>query len=298
MEKADKGGYAIPAFNYSDIWDFLAIIEAAEEEKSAVITSPNPQNVKAIEVDYWAAIGKVGMQLAKVPVIHHLDHSTSFELCSECIKKGYPSVMIDGSALKLEENIALTRKVVEFAHPQGVCVEGELGRIKGKGIESEYEGEDFLVNVEEAIQFVKETKVDSLAIGIGTVHGFYKDSPELNFERLAEVNEAVQIPLVLHGGTGIPDEDIKKAISLGMNKVNIGTIIHSTYMKSLKEELNNRDNDPYILEVILPVKEKIKKVVKDRIRVCASSYLSCAGASFNEQNREKLTKFKSVDNLL
>ena len=271
LKKADEGGYAIPAFNYSDIWDFLAIIEAAEEEKSPVIISSNPLVAKAIGVDYLAVIGEVGMQLAKVSLIHHLDHSTSFELCAECIKKGYPSVMIDGSALKLEENIALSREVVEFAHPKGVCVEGELGRIKGKSIEGEYKGEDFLVNVEEAIQFVKETKVDSLAVGIGTAHGFYDTNPELNFGRLAEVNEAIKIPLVLHGGTGIPDEDIKKAISLGMNKVNIGTIIHCTYMNSLKEELGKRDKNPYTLEVMLPVKEEVKKVVKEGIRVCGSS---------------------------
>lgn len=271
LKKADEGRYAIPAFNYSDIWDFLAIIEAAEEERSPVIISSNPLVVKAIGIDYLAGIGKIGIQLAKISLIHHLDHSTSFELCAECIEKGYPSVMIDGSALKLEENIALTRKVVEFAHPKGVCVEGELGRIKGKSIEGEYKAEDFLVNVEEAIQFAKETKVDSLAIGIGTAHGFYKTNPELNFERLAEVNEVIKIPLVLHGGTGIPDEDIKKAISLGMNKVNIGTIIHCTYMNSLKEELNKRDKNPYTLEVMLPVKEEVKKVVKEGIRVCGSS---------------------------
>ena len=271
LKKADEGGYAIPAFNYSDIWDLLAIIEAAEEEKSSVIISSNPLVAKAIGIDYLAAIGKISVHLAKVPLIHHLDHSTSFELCAECVEKGYPSVMIDGSALKLEQNIALARRVVEFAHLKGVCVEGELGRIKGKSIEGKYKGEDFLVNVEEAIQFVKETKVDSLAIGIGTAHGFYKTSPELNFERLAEINEAIKIPLVLHGGTGIPDEDIKKAIFLGMNKVNIGTIIHCTYMNSLREELNKREKDPCTLEVMFPVKEKIKKVVKERIQVCGSS---------------------------
>lgn len=271
LKKADEGGYAIPAFNYSDIWDFLAIVEAAEEERSPVIISSNPLVAKAIGVDYLAAIGKVSVHLAKISLIYHLDHSTSFELCAECVEKGYPSVMIDGSALKLRENIALTRKAVEFAHPRGVCVEGELGRIKGKSIEGEYKAEDFLVDVEEAIRFVKETKVDSLAIGIGTAHGFYKAKPELNFERLAEVNEAIKIPLVLHGGTGIPDEDIKKAISLGMNKVNIGTIIHCTYMNSLKEELSKRDKNPYTLEVMLPVKEEVKKVVKEVIRVCGSS---------------------------
>lgn len=271
LKDADEGGYAIPAFNYSDIWDFLAIIEAAEEESSPVIISSNPLVVGAIGVDYLATMGKTAMRIADVPLIHHLDHSISFELCARCIEKGYPSVMIDGSALELKENIALTRKVVELAHPKGVCVEGEIGRIMGKGIEGEYGGEDFLVNVEQAIQFVKETEVDSLAVGIGTAHGFYATKPKLNFQRLSEANEAIQTPLVLHGGTGLPDEDIKKAISLGINKVNIGTIIHCTYMNSLKEELNARDKNPYTLEVMSPVKGKIKEVVKERIKVCGSN---------------------------
>ena len=271
LKKADEGGYAIPAFNYSDIWDFLAIVEAAEEERSPVMLASNPLVVGAIGVDYSAAMGKTAMRIADVPLIHHLDHSTSFELCAKCIEKGYPSVMIDGSTLELKQNIALTKKVVEFAHPKGVYVEGEIGRIKGKGIEGEYKGEDFLVNVEQAIQFVEETEVDSLAVGIGTAHGFYATKPELNFQRLSEVNEAIQTPLVLHGGTGLPDEDIKRAISLGINKVNIGTIIHCTYMNSLKEELNIRDKNPYTLDVMRPVKKKIKEVVKERIRVCGSN---------------------------
>ena len=271
LKEADEGGYAVPAFNYSDIWDFLAIVEAAEEESSPVIISSNPLVVEAIGLDYLATMGKTAMQIAKIPLIHHLDHSSSFELCARCIEKGYPSVMIDGSTLGLKENIALTRKVVQFAHPKGVYVEGEIGRIMGKGIEGEYRGEDFLVNVEQAIQFVKETEVDSLAVGIGTAHGFYATKPKLNFQRLSEVNEAIQIPLVLHGGTGLPDEDIKRAISLGINKVNIGTIIHCTYMNSLKEELNARDKNPYTLEVMRPVKKKIKEVVKERIKVCGSN---------------------------
>ncbi len=271
LKKADEDGYAIPAFSFSDIWDFLAIVEVVQEEKSPAIISSNPLIIKAIGVDYLAAIGEIATKSVKVPLIHHLDHSFSFELCAKCIKKGYPSVMIDGSALKLEENIILTKKVVEFAHSRGVCVEGELGRIKGRSIEDEYGEKNFLVDVTEAIQFVRETKVDSLAVGIGTAHGFYKARPELNFERLAQLNKKIKIPLVLHGGTGIPYRDIRKAISLGINKINIGTIIYFTYMNSLKKELNKGRNNPYTLEVMLPVKEKIKKVVKEGIKVCGSS---------------------------
>ena len=148
------------------------------------------------------------------------------------IDNNYPSVMIDASKYSLEENIGMVKKVVEYARPKGVHVEAELGKIKGKGIEGDFKGGDFLINVEEAITLVKETGVDSLAVGIGTAHGFYEGKPEINFKRLAEVNAAVNIPLVLHGGTGIPEEDIRKAIKNGINKVNVGTIIHCTYMNN------------------------------------------------------------------
>lgn len=268
LKKANQGGYAIPSFNYSDIWDFLAIIEAAEEEEAPVMIASNPLVVDQIGIELCGAFGKAAMEKAKIPLIHHLDHSLKVEMCRDAVNNGYPSVMIDASKYSLEENIRMVKEVVGFSHPKGVHVEAELGRIKGKGIEGDFMGGDFLVQVDEAITLVKETGVDSLAIGIGTAHGFYKGKPEINFERLAEVNDAVDISLVLHGGTGISEEDIRKAIKNGINKVNVGTIIHCTYMNSLREELMKRGLNTYMLDVIKPVKEKIKEVVKVWIRRC------------------------------
>ncbi len=268
LKKADQGGYAIPCFNYSDIWDFLAIIEAAEEEEASIMIASNPLVVEQIGVELCGAFGKAAMKKAKIPLIHHLDHSFKVEMCKDAVNNGYPSVMIDASKYSLEENIRMVKEVVEFAHLKGVHVEAELGRIKGKGIEGDFMGRDFLVQVDEVVTLVKETGVDSLAIGIGTSHGFYEGKPEINFKKLAEVNAAVDIPLVLHGGTGIPEEDIRKAIKNGINKVNVGTIIHCTYMNNLREELVKRGLNPYTLDVIKPVKEKIKEVVKKLIRGC------------------------------
>lgn len=268
LKKADKGGYAIPSFNYSDIWDFLAIVEAAEEEEAPIMIASNPLVVTEIGVELCGAFGKAAMEKAKIPLIHHLDHSFKVEMCKAAIDHGYPSVMIDASKYSLEENIKMIKEVVEYAHPKGVHVEAELGKIKGKGIEGDFTGGDFLINVDEAVNLVKGTGVDSLAVGIGTAHGFYEGKPEINFKRLAEVNEAIDVPLVLHGGTGIPEEDIRKAIKNGINKVNVGTIIHCTYMNNMREELNRRGPNPYTLDVIKPVKEKIKEVVKMWIRVC------------------------------
>ena len=271
LQGADRGGYAIPSFNYSDIWDFLAIAEAAEEERAPVMVASNPLVVQAIGADVLGAIGRVAMSRARVPIIHHLDHSFSVEMCKEAIDHGYPSVMIDASKHPLEENVRQVKEVVAYAHPRAVYVEAEIGKIKGKGIEGDFKGGDFLVEVEEAKRLVEATGVDSLAIGIGTAHGFYEGVPEINFARLAEVNEALSIPLVLHGGTGIPEEDIRKAIQYGINKVNVGTIIHCTYMNSLREELNRRGENPYTLDVIKPVKERIKSVIKSWIRTCMAN---------------------------
>jgi len=271
LKKADKEGYAIPSLNYSDIWDFLSIIEAAEEEEAPIIISSNPLVVTEIGVELCGALGNAAMEKAKFPLIHHLDHSFKVEMCKAAIDNNYPSVMIDASKYSIEENIRTVKEVVEYACPTGVHVEAELGKIKGKGIEGDFLGGNFLINVEEAVRFVKETGIDSLAVGIGTAHGFYEGEPEINFQRLSEVNKAVNIPLVLHGGTGIPEKDIRKAIENGINKVNIGTIIHCTYMNNLREELIKRGPSPYTLDVIRPVKEKIKRVVKMWIRVCMAS---------------------------
>lgn len=268
LMKADEGGYAIPSFNYSDIWDFLAIVEAAEEENAPVMIASNPLVVTDISVEICGAIGRAAMEKAKTPLVHHLDHSFSVDMCKAAIDNGYPSVMIDASKYDLDENIAKVKEVVDYAHARNVHVEGEIGKIKGKGIEGDFKGGDFLVQVSDAVELVKATGVDSLAVGIGTAHGFYQGKPEINFERLKEVNKAVDIPLVLHGGTGIPEQDVKLAIKNGINKVNVGTLIHCTYMNSMREELNRLGENPYTLDVIKPVKEKIKAAVKSWIHVC------------------------------
>jgi len=268
LRKADIGGYAIPSFNYSDIWDFIAIVEAAEEENAPVMIASNPLVVKAISVEICGAIGKAAMEKAKIPLCHHLDHSFDVELCIDSIDNGYPSVMIDASKYNLETNVAMVKEVVDYAHIRGVAVEGEIGRIKGKGIEGDFTGGDFLAQPADAAELVAKTGLDSLAVGVGTAHGFYVNKPEINFERLKEINDVVDVPLVLHGGTGVPEGDIKRAIQNGINKVNVGTIIHCTYMNSMRKELDRLGDNQYTLDIVKPVITGIKQVVKSWIRVC------------------------------
>jgi ketose-bisphosphate aldolase len=271
FKKAEMGGYAVPAFNYSELWDVLAIIEAAEEEEAPVMFCSIPKVIKAISPEICGAIGLAAMKKATTNAIHHLDHSTEVSLCKAAVDFGYPSVMIDGSLLPLEDNIKAVKEVVEYSHARGVHVEGEIGKIKGRGYEPSSNGDDFLVNVEEAVRLVKETGVDSLAVGIGTAHGFYEGTPVLNFKRLEEINKAIDIPLVLHGGTGIPEADVRRAIKLGINKVNVGTQIRFTFTSAVQEELNKSGPNIHTVDLMEIAKAKVKEAVKIWIRVCMAN---------------------------
>jgi ketose-bisphosphate aldolase len=268
LARADAEGFAVPAFNYSDIWDFLAIVEAAEELHAPIFISSNQRVVTDIGIELCGAFGAAAMRKASVPLIHHLDHSNRPEICRAAVDNGYPSVMIDASSRPLAENIAIVKPVVDYAHERGVLVEGEVGRIKGAGVEGIYNGNDFLAQVEEVVAFVRESGVDSLAVGIGTAHGFYQGKPEIHFDRLEEIDAAVSVPLVLHGGTGIPQADVRRAVRGGINKVNVGTIIHCTYMNAVRAELQRLGENAYTLDVMKPARAAVREEVKKWIRVC------------------------------
>ncbi|MCL2664442.1 MAG: class II fructose-bisphosphate aldolase [Defluviitaleaceae bacterium] len=268
--KADASGYAVPAFNYSDIWDFIAIFEAAEEMRAPIMIASVPPVVNAISPEICGAWGIAAMKKSTALLCHHLDHSFNVQTCVEAIDNGYPSVMIDASKFPLDENIAIVREVVDYAHARNVHVEGEIGLIKGRGLEGDFIGNKFLAEVEDAVELAKQSGLDSMAVGVGTAHGFYEGVPEINFARLKEINDATDVPLVLHGGTGIPQADIEKAIKNGINKINIGTIIHTTYMNAMRAELNEQGDNQYTIKIALPVKDKIKEVVKNWIKVCGA----------------------------
>lgn len=265
---ADQRGYAVPAFNFSDGWELTAILEAARELRSPVIAASNMQVVTVHGAQLLGALYKHYSQTAKTPVIFHLDHSNAPKLCKQMLECGYPSVMFDGSALPLEENIRKSREVTSYAASFGACVEVEIGRIIGRNEESMYEGEDYLGTAEDALRLVQESNCGSLAVGLGNAHGFYREKPRLRFERLAEINELVDTPLVLHGGTGIPEEDIQKAIKNGINKVNVGTELHFTYLSTLQKQLSEDTFEPNVVKHMEHVVEKVKEPVKKWIRIC------------------------------
>ena len=269
LRAADEGGYAVPMFNYTDIWDMSAIISAAIELRAPVMFACIPKTLQVLDVEVLGAAGVAQMQKSKTgTLVHHLDHSNELELCMKAINCGFPSVMIDASMHPLEENIKLVKQVVDYAHPRNVFVEAEIGRIKGRDYEGTYLGDDFLVKVPDAVELVERTGVDSLAVGIGTAHGFYEGKPEINFERLAEVNEAVDIPLVLHGGTGIPEEDVRKAIKNGINKINVGTQIRYTYLQATCDEIMRQTPNNHTSEIKREVMKVVKEEVKKWICIC------------------------------
>lgn len=268
LKRADEEHYAVPHFNYSDIWDMTAIVKAAEEMHAPVILAGVPKVTNALGMKVIGATARAMAENAKVPVYLHLDHSTDVQICKDACEEKFSTVMIDGSKESLEKNIEMVREVVQFAHPREIYVEGEIGKIKGNTEESQYINGDFLVQVEDAVKLVESTHVDILAVGIGTAHGFYVGKPEINFQRLAEVNEALDLPLVLHGGTGIPEKDVRKAIQNGINKVNVGTIIKYTYLNSVLDTLKRTGPTIHTIDLMLPAVEAIKEEVKRWIKVC------------------------------
>lgn len=267
---AQKNGYAIGAFNVENMEMVQAVIAAAEELKSPVIMQTTPSTLKYADADYFFANVAVAAKKAQVPVVMHLDHGSSFELAMKAYRAGYTSIMIDGSHSPFEENIAITKAVVDACHPGGVMVEAELGKVGGK--EDDLDGGNGgYTEPDEAAAFVKTTGVDSLAVAIGTAHGVYKGVPKLDKERLSEIRRVVSVPLVLHGTSGVPDEDVKDCIRRGICKVNYATDLRIAFTEGvtgyLKEHPETIDPKKYNAAG----RDKVKAYVMSKILVCGSN---------------------------
>lgn len=259
LPSAYKEHKAVLHFNIHTLEDIEGIIEAGYELDLPVIVGCTPRVLNALGGRSIVGVYRSYADYCSTPVVLHLDHTTDLKDIWRAISSGFTSVMIDGSRLPYEENIQLTRTVVEVARAAGISVEGEIGAVPGREDDSkDYTGT--LTDPDIAYSFVLETEVDALAISIGSIHGFYKEEPRLDFERLNEINKKVKIPLVLHGGTGIPISDIKKAISFGIAKINIGTELLALVTKTYKE-LSRLDYDA--LDIISEGKRRLKERVKE-----------------------------------
>lgn len=272
LKKAQTERYAVGAFNMNNLEFLQAIVETAEEENSPVIVQLSEGAVRYVGFEYAVACVKAAAEKATIPMALHLDHGSSFEKIMQCIRGGFSSVMIDGSKLPFEENIALTQKVIEAAHAVGLSVEGELGKIGGTEDDHTVDERDAsMTKPEEAKEFATKTGVDALAIAIGTAHGPYKGKPELDFARLDAIRKIVDTPLVLHGASGVYDEDIQKAISLGITKINVNTDFQQVFAAKVREILNNDENVYDPRKILGPAKDAMKEKVREKIRLFGSN---------------------------
>ena len=233
-----------------------------------LIMKTTPSTVKYAGLDYFLANVKVAASSASVPVVMHLDHGSSFDLAAQALRAGYTSIMIDGSHESFEENIALSKAVVDMCKPSGIAVEAELGKVGGKEDDLDGGEGDAYTDPQEAREFVERTGVDSLAIAIGTAHGMYKGEPKLDLERLSEIRDVVSVPLVLHGGSGIPDSKVQEAINRGICKVNYATELRIAFTHGVNEYLKANPNEIDPKKYNKAGLEEVKKFVKEKIQVC------------------------------
>lgn len=270
--KAKQEQYAVGAFNANNMEIVQAIVEAAEQEKSPVIMQASQGAISYAGLEYITRLVEIAARQASVPVALHLDHGTDFGQVVKCIRSGFTSVMYDGSKLSLEENIAMTNKVLDMARPIGVSVEAELGKIGGTEDNVHVEERDALfTDPEEARFFVEQTGVDSLAIAIGTAHGQYKGDPKLDFDRLQHIKSLVNIPLVLHGSSGVPDEAVRKAIQLGICKVNIDTNIREAFVGEMRRVMMEKPAEIDPRKMLGPARQATIEIIREKIRVFGST---------------------------
>ena len=291
---ATREAYAVGAFNISNLESLLAVTEAAVEENSPVVIAVSPTSIDYAGLTYIEKMIKIAAESAPVPMSLHLDHGKDIETVVRCLDAGFTSIMIDGSSLRFDDNVALTKRVVDLARPRDVSVEAELGRIAAVDECTTEEKQSILTDPESAKKFVELTDTDILAVAIGTSHGAYKfkGEPRLEFERLKVIRENVSVPLVLHGASSVPmwmiekateygavlagargitEEQIRKAISLGISKVNIDTDLRLAFTATVREFLGNSPQEFDSRKILGPAKQAMKEVVKDKMRLFGSS---------------------------
>ncbi len=265
MKDADEKGYAVPAFNVYNMETVMGIIKAAEEKKAPVIMQFYSRLATTGFADYLAPIILKAAEMASVPVCMHLDHGAGFEPAAIALKNGASGIMVDFSKMSMEENIENTKKAVDVLAAVNVGVEGEIGHIgsAADGVPTDY------TTVEEAVEFVEKTGVTALAVAVGTAHGRYKQAPKLAIDRIAEIKAAAKVPLVLHGGSGIPDDQIKLAIEAGIRKINFGTDICCSFLDAIFEV------DRSIIGIDVFMREPIESV--KRFAISKIELLGAAG---------------------
>lgn len=258
FKKAQEGNYAIPAANFNDLNTIKWLVKIAEEENKPLILALAEAHINdQIGLEEAAEIGKIYAENASVPVVLHLDHGQTPEIIKKAVDLGFTSVMIDASMEDFDKNVERTLDIVNYAHPKGVVVEAEIGHVgAGENYENHDVTDSIYTTVEDAKNFIEQTGVDSLAISIGTAHGHYKGTPVINFERLKEISEATDTPLVLHGGSSSGDENLNKCATGGISKINI----FSDFIQAAYDEVENNEIINY-LDLIDKSRDGYKKIL-------------------------------------
>lgn len=272
LRKAQEGGYAVPAFNIHNLETVQVVLETASEMRSPVILAGTPGTYAYAGTDYLVNICKSAARRYHMPIALHLDHHECFKDIRNKVEAGVKSAMIDGSHFPFEENIEMVKKVVQFCHGWDCTVEAELGRLGGVEDDLVVDAKDAMfTEPDAAVEFIQRTGIDSLAVAIGTAHGLYKEEPRLDFDRLAKISAKTDIPLVLHGASGVPDADVSRCIELGINKVNVATELKIAYADALKQYFieNPGANDPRHYNVTS--KAAMREVIISKINVCRSA---------------------------
>lgn len=272
LDEARRGGYAVAGFDCVADVMVRAILETAEESRSPAILMCLGPDLEGNGMAYHPGLILAVADHHAVPVVLHLDHATDLEMVRAAVDRGFTSVMIDGSQLPFAENVALTRAAVEIARPHGVSVEAELGYVGGMDRSDAHFAASVLTEPEEVARFVAETGIDALAVSIGTSHGVYRSLPTLNIERLDELNAASPVPLVLHGGSGTPEDQLREAIRHGITKLNIYADCRVAMGRGLRRAAAATvREDPLPEEVFGPISEEIGQVVREKIDLAGSA---------------------------
>jgi fructose-bisphosphate aldolase class II len=276
LREAQRSHYAVGYFESWNLESTRLVIEAAEEERSPVIIGFNGEKISYFghnqDLEYYSAIGKVAAENASVPTVLLLNEASDYSQVIRGLRCGFTCVMLDGSSLPFEKNVEITRKIVGAAHSMGACVEGQID-VMPEAEQGLFPGkicEDYLTRPEKAAQFVDETGVDALAVSVGAIHGLYAQKAEIDLERIVSITKLTDVPLVLHGATGVLDKDIKKAVQSGICKINIGAALRLSFINGIRVGLEN-EFVSYPEEVLESAEEEMKELVKLKMRVYGCS---------------------------
>jgi len=273
LKYAQENGFAVGAFNANNMEVAQAIVSAAEEEQAPVIVQISEGAIQYAGAHCMYSIVKSLADKTDIPVVCHLDHGVNYETIIKCLRIGFTSLMFDGSTLPFEENVRITRELAKIAHSVGIPLEGEIGKIPDadKGPLSQDEIKKYLTSPEEAKEFFERTGVDSLAVAVGSAHRVKVQSVSLDIERIARIRECVNVPLVLHGASGVLDDSIEKAVKAGIAKINFATELNKAYTNALKEKLGKEPELVDVRKYGEYGREKVKETVREKMRLLGSS---------------------------